>query len=151
MMEQQAPVRVIEVQPTVTSAPTDFNGWAWSMMDKVAEGSTAVIFALILIWWFSRKTLGNIIDRFNDLLVTLTKATQDNATAQHELTQSIEKIGQEDIKTTRLLAKMSVQLKTLTSLMIEVRSYQTGIPQNRATNYLEVLDADTDEDSDLGN
>lgn len=136
----------------IESTPRDFTSLAWSMLDKVAEGSTAVIFALIIVWWFSRKTLAAFIERFNNLMETLSQATRDNSHSQQQLTvtqehlnDTLKHMGDEDVKTAVTLGRMDSKLKHIRSMLLEVRSYQTGIPQNRM-NYFDVLDA---EDSDL--
>lgn len=134
-------VRVVEVSPR----PTSFEEVGWSMLDKVAQGSTAVIFAIILVWWFSRRTISDFIKRHNDLLVTLTQATRDNSVVQEKLNDTIKHIGEEDVKTAATLGRMDSKLKLIRGLLIEVRSYQTGIPQNRLPLF-EVLE---DDDSDL--
>ncbi len=135
--------QVVEVKPT----PTDATSLAWSMLDKVAQGSTAVIFALIILWWFSRKTLSKMVEKHNTLLDTLSQATRDNSVVQSRLAETIKHIGDEDVKTAMLLGKMDSKLKLIRALLIEVRSYQTGIPQNRLP-ILEVLEEE-DDTSDL--
>lgn len=145
------PVKVVEV----TETPKDFTSLAWSMLDKVAEGSTAVIFALIIVWWFSRKTISGFVYRFNHLMETLSQSTRDNSIAQQELTKTqehlndtLQHMGEEDVKTAALLGKMNSKLALIRSMLIEVRSYQTGIPQNRTSQLLDVLDVE-EEDSEL--
>ncbi len=135
--------QVVEVKPT----PTDATSLAWSMLDKVAQGSTAVIFALIILWWFSRKTVSKMVEKHNALLDTLSQATRDNSVVQSKLAETIKHIGDEDVKTAMLLGKMDSKLKLIRALLIEVRSYQTGVPQNRLP-ILEVLEEE-DDTSDL--
>lgn len=145
------PSQVIEVK----QPPNDFTTLAWSMLDKVAEGSTAVIFAIIIVWWFSRKAVGEFIHKFNTLMETLSQATRDNSHSQKELTKTqehlnttLQQMGDEDVRTAALLGKMNSKLALIRSILIEVRSYQTGIPQNRASQLLDVLDVE-EEDSEL--
>ncbi len=135
--------QVVEVKST----PTDATSLAWSMLDKIAQGSTAVIFALIILWWFSRKTVSKMVEKHNALLDTLSQATRDNSVVQSKLAETIKHIGDEDVKTAMLLGKMDSKLKLIRALLIEVRSYQTGIPQNRLP-ILEVLEEE-DDTSDL--
>src|SRR5574337_1035401 len=82
--------QIVEVKPT----PTDITSIAWNMLDKVAQGSTAVIFALILLWWFSRKAISKSVDKFNNLLDTLSQATRDNSHSQQQLTVTQEKLNE---------------------------------------------------------
>jgi ABC-type transporter Mla subunit MlaD len=117
------------------------------MLDKVAQGSTAVIFAIILVWWFSRKSIAGFIKRHNDLLDTLSQSTRANSVVQEKLNDTIKHIGEEDVKTAQTLGRMDSKLKLIRGLLIEVRSYQTGIPQNRLPLF-EVLEED--DSSDLG-
>ena len=133
---------------TVQEVPTDFNSLAWSMLDKVAQGSTAVIFAIIIVWWFSRKSITEFLRRHNQLLETLSQATKDNSVTQNRLNETITRIGEEDVRTASILGRMDSKLKLIRTMLIEVRSYQSGIPQNRLPLY-EVLEED-DEDSSLG-
>lgn len=140
----------VEEQPqivTVQEVPRDFNSLAWSMADKIAQGSTAVIFAMFLVWWFSRKTIAEVIKRHNDLLDTLSQATRANANSQEKLNETLKVMGEEDTKTAITLGRMDSKLKLIRSLLLEVRSYQTGIPQNRLP-LLEVFE--DEDDSSLG-
>lgn len=132
---------------TIQEVPRDFTTLAWSMLDKVAQGSTAVIFAIIILWWFSRKTIAEVISKHNNLLDTLSQATRANAISQEKLNETLKTMGDEDTKTSVTLGKMDSKLKLIRSLLLEVRSYQSGIPQNRLP-LLEVFEED--EDSNLG-
>jgi len=118
------------------------------MLDKVAQGSTAVIFALIIVWWFSRKSISTFLEKHNALLQTLSDATKDNSLTQSKLNDTISRIGEEDVKTAATLGRIDSKLKLIRGLLIEVRSYQTGIPQNRLPLF-EVLEEE-DDSSNLG-
>lgn len=139
----ETPVKVVEVE----SRPTDLTGVAWSMLDKVAQGSTAVIFALIILWWFSRHTVAEVVKKHNNLLDTLSQATRDNSITQEKLNETLKGMNEHDALTAQTLGKIDSKLKLIRSLVLEVRSYQTGIPQNRLP-LLEVFEED--DDSSLG-
>lgn len=143
------PVQVVEVQ----SKPQDVTDLAWKMVDKVGQGGTAIVFAFILLWYFSRKTVSKVVDNFNDLLSTLKTTVREQADSQKELTatqkhlnETLQGMTTVDGNTLSAIGKVDSKLKLIRSLLLEMRSSQMGINPNRLPP-IEVIEAETEEDS----